>query len=91
MGQYIYSNRFSYSKMQFLLLMYTYCQGGKVLLHRIYVSQYAFYMVYSHWLWQLPQTALYLDIIITGYYVLHNCNLEQFENKVIYLLTTVNA
>ena len=26
-----------------------------------------FYMVYSHWLWQLPQNALYLDIIITGY------------------------
>ena len=46
-----------------------------------------FYMVYSHWLWQLPQTALYLDIIINGYYVMHICNLEQFENKVTYLLT----
>ena len=46
-----------------------------------------FYMVYSHWLWQLPQTALYLDIIITGYYVIHICHLEQFEDKVTYLLT----
>ena len=47
-----------------------------------------FYMVYScHWLWQLTQTALYLDIIIIDYYVIHICNLEQFENKVTYLLT----
>ncbi len=46
-----------------------------------------FYMVYSHWLRQLPQTALYLDIIITGYYLIHICNLEQFENTVTYLLT----
>ncbi len=47
-----------------------------------------FYMVYTHWLSQLPQTALYLDIIITGYYVIHICNLEQFGNKVTYLLTS---
>ena len=49
-----------------------------------------FYMVYSHWLWQLPQTALYLDIIITDYYVIHICNLEQIENKVTYLLYLVS-
>ncbi len=46
------------------------------------------YMVYSHcWLWQLPLTALYVDIFITDYYVIHIYNLEQFENKVTYLLT----
>ncbi len=28
-----------------------------------------------------------LDITITDYYVIHICNLEQFENRVTYLLT----
>ena len=45
-------------------------------------------MVYSQWLWQLPQTALYLDILITGYYFILICNLEQFENKLLTCLVT---
>ncbi len=63
------------------------CQPYKYCYFIFMYHSMRFYMVYSHWLWQLPQTALYLDIIITGYYVIHICNLEQFENKVTYLLT----
>ncbi len=46
-----------------------------------------FYLGYSHWLWQLTAIDCFvLDIIISDYFVIYMCNLEQFENKVTHSL-----